>query len=55
VVGGPLLCLLPGCVQKIVFVAAGFSLRCLNETPVPQKVAREIFDWPQTRYQRRPP
>ena len=38
--------LIPGCVQMVVFVAAGFSLRRTGETPVPpRKVGRKIFDW----------
>jgi len=39
---------IPGCVQMVVFVAAGFSLRCTGETPVPpRKGGRKIFDWSQ--------
>ncbi|HEX9882903.1 MAG TPA: hypothetical protein VGA79_02960 [Desulfobaccales bacterium] len=39
---------IPGCVQMVVFVAAGFSLRRPGETPVPpRKVGRKIFDWSQ--------
>jgi hypothetical protein len=34
--------------SNIAFVAAGFSLRCTGETPVPpRKIGRKIFDWPQ--------
>jgi len=34
--------------SKVAFVAAGFSLRCTGETPVPpRKIGRKIFDWAQ--------
>jgi hypothetical protein len=34
--------------SNVALVAAGFSLRCTGETPVPpRKIGRKIFDWPQ--------
>jgi hypothetical protein len=34
---------IPGCVQMVVFVAAGFSLRRTGETPVPPEKLEEKY------------